>query len=272
MRWAWVACALVGCGRYAFQTRADAAGSGASDGPQGPSDGPRDAPPDGPPGIDAFEQTAACTGFAVCDSFETSTVQAPWTVGTGVAVDTTHAHRGMQSIHMQVPALTAGQDWYSQIGETATLSALVPPVTFYVRGWFYLDGLPVSTNRMELISIESMASSIGDYTFLHSDDTVLYTQADAKIQMSGVTAPLNTWFCIAMKITRNTTTGQLAFTSDVIPPLTLTNVITDSNSTPVKLISLGIGFAGTNVFVAQPAFDLWIDDVIVDPNPVTCAD
>ncbi|MDB4964246.1 MAG: hypothetical protein JWP01_4245 [Myxococcales bacterium] len=38
------------------------------------------------------------------------------------------------------------------------------------------------------------------------------------------------------------------------------------------MVTFGIGFAGSNTPVAQPALDLWIDDVIVDPDPVTCAD
>ena len=61
-------------------------------------------------------------------------------------------------------------------------------------------------------------------------------------------------------------------TSDVIPSLTLPGVTTDSSATPIQDIGLGIGFAGTNVFNPQPALDLWFDDVIVDTQPLTCAD
>ena len=41
---------------------------------------------------------------------------------------------------------------------------------------------------------------------------------------------------------------------------------------PLHDMDFGIGFAGTNVNGAQPAIDVWIDDVIVNNTPITCAD
>jgi hypothetical protein len=48
--------------------------------------------------------------------------------------------------------------------------------------------------------------------------------------------------------------------------------MTDSTAAPLKTVALGIGFAATNVNDAQPAIDMWIDDVIVHHAPVTCSD
>nr|MBA3542486.1 hypothetical protein [Deltaproteobacteria bacterium] len=56
-----------------------------------------------------------------------------------------------------------------------------------------------------------------------------------------------------------------------VPTLSLSNVTTDS-TTPMSLVAFGIGFANGNAPVAQPALDLWVDDVIVDMAPMTCAD
>jgi hypothetical protein len=38
------------------------------------------------------------------------------------------------------------------------------------------------------------------------------------------------------------------------------------------LFSFGIGYAPTNVMTTQPAMDMWMDDLIVSPSPVTCFD
>lgn len=55
------------------------------------------------------------------------------------------------------------------------------------------------------------------------------------------------------------------------PALSLPSVITDG--TPLlSEMALGIGFSGTNVSVAQPLLDVWVDDVIVNNAPVACTD
>jgi hypothetical protein len=68
-----------------------------------------------------------------------------------------------------------------------------------------------------------------------------------------------------------TTTGSLTSSGD-LAALTLPGVKTDSSTSPMTNLFLGMGFSSSNVPVAQPALDLWIDDVIVDAAPVTCAD
>jgi len=74
------------------------------------------------------------------------------------------------------------------------------------------------------------------------------------------------------KVVRATTaTGTLEMSTDTFPTVTLANHITDS-APPIRDLAFGIGFAGSNVNDPQPAFDLWIDDLITDSAPVTCAD
>ena len=272
VRWVLAACALAGCGRYAFDRSPDARAAG-SDAAQPHDAAPHDAD-DATVMPDAFDETAACAGFALCDSFEGSGFSPVWTADTGLTLDSTHAHRGLQSVHAHVPALATGVTGFSQLDETRTLGGASVPPTFYVRAWLFLSALPAGNNRMEAISVVSATpSSIGDYTFIHSNDTVIYTQADTQNALAGVPPPTNTWFCVVFRVTRGTSSnGSLAFTSDVLPSLTLPGCTTDSNATPIQHIGLGIGFAGTNVFNPQPALDLWLDDVIVDTQPLTCAD
>lgn len=276
MRWALAVCAaLSGCGRYAFDRQLDAAGPQGSD--AGPADaGPADAGPgdavDASPMADAFDAGAACAGFALCDSFEGATFDPMWTVGTNVSIDTMHAHRGTHSVHVHVPALAVNQEAYSQLGERTTLAGATPPVTFYVRAWFLLGARPAGANHMEAISIEPATSApVADYSFVYADDVALYAQGSDATRLAGVAAPVNTWFCLVMKVVRDPSAGQLTLTSDVVPTISLT-AQTDATATPIRVISFGAGFSGTNVVDPQPALDLWFDDVIVDPQPVTCAD
>lgn len=248
-----VAWALAGCGRYAFDARTDAA-AGSGDAHSDASD--------------------PCSRFAVCDGFEGAGFDPIWQTGANVSIDSTHVHRGAQAAHTHVDALTTGMEGYSMFGELETLSASQEPTTFYVRAWYYLSALPAGTNRMEAIAIEPIASNpTADYTFIHPDAVVLYTQSDDRSRMGAVAAPVNTWFCLDMKVTRDTgNAGELALTSDAVPSITLGNAKTDSTTTPIKFVFFGIGCAATNVDNAQPAVDAWIDDVIVDPAPVTCDD
>ena len=266
--------ALAGCGRFGFAGHSDApTGRDASAHDDGPA---RDAPSDTPrdvAGPDAFDQNVACMGFGVCDSFEAGALDTTLWSGNRITVDSTHVHRGMYAAHVKNPALAVGQGMISQLGEDATFTGGTIPTTFYVRAWLYLPTLPAPNNHLELISVESQAaSSLGDYTFTYSNNSALYTQEDQQSQLTGVAPPTNMWFCIVMRITRSTTAGSLALTSDVLPATSLNNVITEDNANPLHDVHIGLGYAGTNVVTAQPAMDAWVDDVIVDPNPLTCAD
>jgi hypothetical protein len=149
---------------------------------------------------------------------------------SSLSLDTARAHRGTQSVHAHISALATGQQGFSQLRETTALAGTNPPAAFYVRAWYFLTALPAGGNRMEVISIEPTTSSgIGDYAFVHADDTVIYTQADAKNVQAGVPPPTNTWFCIVFRVTRGTSAnGSLGLTSDIIPPLTSTGATTDS--------------------------------------------
>jgi hypothetical protein len=264
VRWAWVVCALVGCGRFAFDTRGDAAGSAAgSDAPRG------DAPIDSPLTADAFDEAAACTGFAMCDSFEAPSIAPAWTAGVGVSLDTTRAHRGTQSIHVHVPQIPANSSGYAQIGESQTLATL--SADLWVRAWFFLPALPAPTNRMELISIEQNGGGLGDYLFALATDARIYSQFDGMITMTPSPPPTNTWVCAVFHVVRSATSGQLDLAGD-LGTLSLPGTITDDSGKPLHDLWLGIGFASGNVNATQPAIDVWLDDVIVNSAPVTCAE
>jgi hypothetical protein len=66
--------------------------------------------------------------------------------------------------------------------------------------------------------------------------------------------------CLLWSVTRATTaTGQVALAGD-IGPVIRDDVQTDSVP----------GLGGSNLTATQPAYELWIDDILIDDAPLTC--
>jgi hypothetical protein len=87
----------------------------------------------------------------------------------------------------------------------------------------------------------------------------------------GGSVPTDSWFCLVFHVVFSTTaTGSLDVTGDFAAAITGT--ITNDAVMPVDMVGVGPYFSGTNVAVSQPAFDVWVDDVIVHGSPVTCSD
>jgi hypothetical protein len=253
---------VAGCGRFGFGTSdpsGDASGSAVDSAPR---DGLGDTMGDG-------AAVACAPGLDLCDGFEEPTLDgAIWDTDPMVTLDTTRAHRGAQSIHVHSPAFAANTGSYTTLRETRTITI---GGTFWVRAWFWLSALPAGQNGLELITAERPGSA-GDYLFVRSDRTSVYSQFADNSQSSMTTLPTGTWVCTIWKVVRSTSaTGSLTLSGDA-PAITFSNAVTDSTAMPMTVVTMGLGFSGTNVPVAQPALDLWIDDVIADSSPVSCTD
>jgi len=251
----WTVVAAAGCGRLAF----DPSGDGGTSGDDGSSTSD---------GSDA--SGPSCAGFDVCDGFE-GALGANWTTLSTVSVDTAQAHRGTRSMRFQSPALLTNQSAYINLIDSTTIGAFTP-TTVYMRSWFFLDSLPAAANRMYLISTEPSAGGNGDFLFAFSNDTDVFSQYENQSQTSGFPFPTDTWFCVVLHIDRSMTAGLLSASSDVVPTATLSGIATDSSSQPLAIVYFGISFAPINVQNAQPAMNVWMDDVIIHHAPVTCAD
>jgi hypothetical protein len=192
-----------------------------------------------------------------------------WIVGTNVTLDTTIAHRGTTSVHMHSPALAIGQNGYFVLQQNTTL-ALGDPM-FYVRAWVRLGSMPLV--NMGLIFVEQSGTPDNeDAVTLRPNDLAVYSQFSNSSKGNNTTPPLNTWFCVLFTVKRTTNaTGSIVLGGDQ-PPITLPSVQTDSATSPIVLMNFGIAFAGSVVTTAQPALDMWIDDVIVNNAPITCTD
>jgi hypothetical protein len=152
-------------------------------------------------------------------------------------------------LKVHTAAIAAGVRASSRIWEQTTLPGAT--TTVWVRGWFRISQLPVSTNSMEIMDAENPTS--GDYAFLRATETTLYSGFGSKTQGGGSQVPTNTWFCLIWKIVRTTDT------------------ITDG-SPLITYLRFGIYWAPTNVDMPQPAVDVWIDDIITDDAQLSCTD
>jgi hypothetical protein len=245
---------------------------GASDGGSGdgpPGDGP---PGDGPP-IDAGAPDAdggsVCTGAAValCEDFEAPSLAARWSTTGTVTLDTTVVHRGQQSLKLHLNALPSGTTDGTRADDNQVLSAVGN--TVWIRAWMRLSALPAGNHPMQLIAIEQGGGSgAGDYLFIRSNATELYAQFSSDGIQALTPPPVNTWFCAIWRITLGTgTSGSMSLSGD-LPLLDLPNIATQGGS-PVTRLEFGPYFdSGTST--SQPALDMWLDDILVDANPLTC--
>lgn len=193
-----------------------------------------------------------------------------WTKSGAISIDDTFAHNGAQSVHMHLDPVPANGTLDARLIHSTLL--LTTPGPLWVRAWIKLGSLPVAGNRMELICTEQSTSPFfGDCVFLYSDATALYTQFSAAT-MQGDPPPVLPWFCFVWQMQRSATSGDMHLTSDVIPPIDLLGQQTTSTTNPVDSFAIGGAFYSANVTIAQPALEVWFDDVIVSTSPVTCAD
>jgi hypothetical protein len=250
---------LSACGRVGFTATGDGALGG--DGGGDDAGDAADSGSDGP----AF----SCAGFDVCDDFE-GPIDPTWLVDPGVSLDTTITHRGGQSARMHMTALAVGQQGAARIWESVTLSPV--PAETWIRAWMRMSAIPDGTNRLEMISIErNGGGGAADYVFVHSGLVEVYVEPQGAVMPSSGSVATDSWFCLVFHVVFSTTAnGSLDVSGDFAAGINGT--ITNNGSMPVDMIGVGPYFSGTNVLVAQPAFDVWVDDVIVHGSPVTCAD
>lgn len=229
---------VAGCGRLGFGISDEADGGDASETtPSTPSDA---ATSDAPTAMDDAAPALTCLpSYVVCDGFEGSTISTTtWQVDSMITLDTSRAHRGASSAHVHMPAFGSGQSNHKFLGDTKTLTAAA---TFWVRGWFWLSALPAGTNGLELITAELPGAS-GDYLFVRSNRTTVYSQFQDNSTSSTTTVPTGSWFCVVFRIVRSTTTaGSLSLSGDA-PAIALNNARTDG-APAITHVNLGIGFS-----------------------------
>jgi hypothetical protein len=210
--------------------------------------------------------SAACA-YELCDGFEGSAIADVWTAIGNVSLDSTVAHRGSQSLHIHSDAVAAGSNVAIGIVETATLGSSNAPINLRVFARF--GSLPV--NHMGLVGAAQVSDDpFADGVYETSGGLTVYSEFSNTSVESMVQPTPGDWTCVTFGIVRaDDATGSLILGGD--GSAELDDVATDGVPR-LAAAGVGIAFASSTDVDAEPALDLWIDDVIVANAPLTCAD
>ena len=247
---------MAACGRFGFDGHTSDAAANVSD----------VAMRDGAPGSDAFEPECLST-YAICDGFEGSSFDPVWTASSGATLDSTVAHRGMQSLHVHTDAIAENDGDDEGVIESSTFGSAAAPL--YVRAFVRFAAVPV--DHVGVIEAEQASGPdpMTDGVFDTTTGLVVYSQFTDTSDETMLQPTLDAWTCLVFEIVRaNDNTGKLVLTGDYTGEL---DTITDGMPLLGEL-QLGIAFANSTDTQPQPPYDLWIDDVIVAYTPVGCAD
>jgi hypothetical protein len=219
--------------------------------------------------IDSTTPYVCPNGVRLCDTFDAATLSTQWQPSANVFLDTTTWYRGGRALHFAMPPTPANTQNGVYIQNTDPWITSASQV--WMRAFVRVGSLPEATNALEVLSLEQ-SGGMGDAVFLRMQAVEIYTQFEGRTIGTNV-APVNTWFCLVWHVTLSPNlAGTMKLTSDMLSPIEMLNATTQGTP-PADLISFGPYYSASNADVAQPAMEVWMDDVIVDDvGPLTCAD
>ncbi len=251
----------------------DADGDGVGDACQGGADLAMMAGDDLSPLPDAgpadLASPSLCPGstVALCESFESGTIDARWDqikLNATLTVDDTRAKRGTHSLHVHTAALAAGSSSQGELGEMQT----VPMGDFFVRSYIYLSSPPI---EVRLLGAEQSASPyLGVNVNVAAGGLSTYNNAAVPDVYNGstTTVPLDDWFCLETETVVGTPGVLHVWLNDV--EVTALGLAQDTQTTPLMdEIFVGLQFYQPPKAIA--AFDAWYDEIVVDGARIGCA-
>lgn len=229
-------------------------------------------------GCSLFVDTSGFTGECsevspaplLCDNFETGLDTTRWVVANMNAtatLDDQHAHSGTRSFHSHVPAVVTGP-----IDARGQLVHSIPPMqptTVYVRMWMYFDSPQAEVAEL-VASFQDHSPYDGMQLQINAGHYAVndWTPPGAFASQGGVTS--GSWQCLEWEVVEPTG-GAPSETAVWLGATELTGLHLTSLPVPTDLGAVRFGMAFTGVS-SQPAYDVWIDDIVVDTERVDCPD
>ena len=201
----------------------------------------------------------------MCDDFETG-VGSAWTV-LGQITPTAMAHTGSGALLAHLDAVGAGGSAISMIRE-GTSFANQSGTTFWARAWIQLDSLPVSGNALQITEADELDGTIGDAVVATPLSTAVTSQYAGQSMIALQPLVIGPWQCVIWQVNLSPGAGGTLDLSGDAPTLHL-DVATDGVP-PVGLLGIGLDFPAGSVVSDNGAMNMWIDDVVVDDQPVAC--
>jgi hypothetical protein len=248
---------------------------------------------DGSSAVDAAPPDP-CLGRTVCENFEGvaqgQAPGAPWAVQSSkgsVMVDTTRAHSGTKSLKVSIQATTSG-DTYRQAMIAVKGAPLIPLQDDVVYGRFFLwtDRVPDSTVHYTFAGASGSIGSlyaVYNYGGMGGLMANYYKSSSPDPtdcwQTKNSPFPTGAWKCVAFKLDGKN--NELRFWLDdvEIPELhVLGNTKTDQTCTVAGVDGRWLGPTFDNVRIGWESYqhdvagahEAWVDDVILDDQPINC--
>jgi hypothetical protein len=213
---------------------------------------------------EAGVQGCAGSSALFCEDFENGFEASQWTDMTQVGGTATiesapeHVHWGAHSLHLSSDAAAVDSSNTTIAWRRAGASW---PATIYVRGFLFWAAPLASNNVTNNIELENSDRSSG--FVLYSGSVFGWTNFGTSVTRTTPSVPATgAWTCVEWLIASS---GDVAVWVDggKIPAL-------EDTSTPVFPITeldVGLLFQHTS---PEPAMDVWIDDVVVNDQPIGC--
>jgi hypothetical protein len=219
--------------------------------------------------VDAAPSLCAALSVNVCDGFEAPTLNARWTESVnngGINVDNTRAYRGASSLHVSTAATAAAGA--SPHANLITYDGMPINTTLYARVFAWV---PSTNNHDPFGQVLNFANGSGQGNAIAIENGRVvnndYAGPTVFRESMTVSMPRDRWVCLEMEINQATATGTVKIFVDENE---VTDITLSGAPTPVYThVYLGLDWSNTPAnFGAQ---ELWLDEIIIDDQPTSCA-
>ncbi|MGZ3425413.1 MAG: hypothetical protein ACXVCV_02135 [Polyangia bacterium] len=178
------------------------------------------------------------------------------------AIDNTRAFRGKSSLRSSILASGINTSPHATISQTKIFPVIG---ALYARVWVYFPS-PLAPQFEQFLNFTD-AGTTGISVATDSGAVTLDDYAGGVYQKSMTKLPLDRWVCVQFDMTQAGATGNVDVSIDGKQLTDLPQVA--PTPTAVQVI-LGIDFNSNSA--AVPAYDAWLDELILDNKPIACTD
>jgi hypothetical protein len=231
--------------------------------------------PDGGSGVASGTSCACPATASVCETFETAPSQIWSTLGEAPTADTSLHHCGAASLRFHTPSIAVGGDAESGLVQTETFADPKLAQGFYARAWVYVPrGATIAPgNTISLLEIQQAGDPfLGIATQIGSSSLAISDWAATPNEFHETDAPIaqGQWTCLEWQVAADPTNGASQLWVDGNQTTAGFAGKTTTATPPFSRFLVALFFSA--VPAAQPAFDLWIDDLAIGPNRLGCGD
>jgi len=219
------------------------------------------------PGDGVLASTCGTAGVLACDGFEGS-IDPMWTLDTSagtITVDTARAYRGTSSAHVHINQITSATT--NPRAELLGPAGLPITGTLYFRVWMYvaspLDSTAYLNQMLNASDVPGNGISMGSrHGVVTNNDYTGGGYAE-----SATAFPLDRWTCLQFQMPSGTQGTSRVF----VDGTEVTDIALATPGTQPVPTHVYIGLEWVGNPSSMPAADAWVDEVIVDSQPTTCA-